>query len=429
MSSDAEERGNTGTGLLNAEEVARRLGIKRETVYAYVSRGLLHSRRDDGSRVSQFDPLEVERLANRSRRAPSRSQAPLMFKSALTIIHRGEPHYRGRNVRELAVTHTFEETAHLLWLGDLSEGTDVFEPDPAMVATMVEVGNSVPNETLPVEWLRVLLPVAATVDPMRHDLQTHSIVRSARTILPSVIEALPDQGGSTDVRLRLRDRVVPPPILAERLWSRLCSTPPTESLLRALNAILVLTADHDLATPSTLTARVAASYHTDIYSVLVAALHTGGGPIQGASSLAIESYLNTLSERTNMNRALGERLRQGHDLPGFGHRGYPDGDLRAALVLEMVAGSDASTHRVTKLRELLELQRRRGLPPPNIGFAIAALAYVAGMIRGAGEVIFSVARMAGWIAHAIEEYESGHTVPRQHSVYIGRPPAGSTFED
>jgi citrate synthase len=68
--------------------------------------------------------------------------------------------------------------------------------------------------------------------------------------------------------------------------------------------------------------------------------------------------------------------------------------------------------------------RRRALPEPNIDFALAVLADVAGMISGAGEAVFAVARAAGWIAHALEEYARESPL-RPRAVYTG-PPAGDT---
>jgi citrate synthase len=64
--------------------------------------------------------------------------------------------------------------------------------------------------------------------------------------------------------------------------------------------------------------------------------------------------------------------------------------------------------------------RRRALPEPNIDFALAVLADVAGMVSGAGEAVFAVARTAGWVAHALEEY--ARDVPlRPRAVYTGPP--------
>ena len=70
------------------------------------------------------------------------------------------------------------------------------------------------------------------------------------------------------------------------------------------------------------------------------------------------------------------------------------------------------------LDSVLAEMHRRALPEPNIDFALAVLASCAGMIRGAGEVIFAVARTAGWLAHALEEY-TARTPLRPRAVYTG----------
>jgi citrate synthase len=64
--------------------------------------------------------------------------------------------------------------------------------------------------------------------------------------------------------------------------------------------------------------------------------------------------------------------------------------------------------------------RRKSLPEPNIDFAVATLARVAGMVPGAGEAVFAVARTAGWIAHALEAY-AGDGPLRLRAVYTGPP--------
>ena len=48
--------------LLTAEEAAARLGIKRETLYAYVSRGRLRSVAVPGSRERHYRPEDIDGL-------------------------------------------------------------------------------------------------------------------------------------------------------------------------------------------------------------------------------------------------------------------------------------------------------------------------------------------------------------------------------
>src|ERR1043165_4740494 len=98
--------------LLSAAEAARRLGVKPETLYAYVSPGLLRRRRSPDGRRSWFEPAEVERLAGRSRQ-PSGQRARLLgIESSITSIEGDRYRYRGVDATELARDRRFEEVAH-----------------------------------------------------------------------------------------------------------------------------------------------------------------------------------------------------------------------------------------------------------------------------------------------------------------------------
>jgi citrate synthase len=59
------------------------------------------------------------------------------------------------------------------------------------------------------------------------------------------------------------------------------------------------------------------------------------------------------------------------------------------------------------VEEILRTTAERGLPQPNVDFALAAFARTAGMVRGSSEAIFALARVAGWIGHALEVYTGG----------------------
>jgi citrate synthase len=118
---------------------------------------------------------------------------------------------------------------------------------------------------------------------------------------------------------------------------------------------------------------------------------------------------------------VGGRLRRGERLRGFGHRLYPGGDPRARALLDRLRATAAGSPRLAVVEALLDATARRGLPEPNVDLALAALAHVAGMVRGAGEAIFAVARTAGWIAHALEEYDR-NTPIRPRAVYTGPAP-------
>ncbi len=118
------------------------------------------------------------------------------------------------------------------------------------------------------------------------------------------------------------------------------------------------------------------------------------------------------------------RLRRGERLPGIGHPLYPDGDPRAPALLALVRRAGGDGRRLRHVDAFLHASASRGLPAPNVDLGLAALAYVVDLVPGAGEVLFALARMAGWIAHAIEEYASPSTV-RPRAVYVGTRPGAA----
>jgi citrate synthase len=194
---------------------------------------------------------------------------------------------------------------------------------------------------------------------------------------------------------------------------------------------------------------VAASVRADPYAVVSAGLAAASGSLHGGASLAVEALLAEIarpgaerpagprrrsqqaererpaagSRRASQRagRVLGERLRRGERLRGFGHPLYPDGDPRAAHLLDRLRQAAGGSPRMAVVDALLAATRRRGLPPPNVDLALAALGHVAGMTRGAGEAIFAVARVAGWLAHALEEYDRATPI-RLRAVYTGPAP-------
>lgn len=102
--------------LLSTTEVARRLGVKPQTVYAYVSRGLLSPDAASSHRNSLFAADEVERVAAKARRPSSSGALEVVIETQLTSLDpEGRLHYRGRDVIELARFRSFEEVAGLLW--------------------------------------------------------------------------------------------------------------------------------------------------------------------------------------------------------------------------------------------------------------------------------------------------------------------------
>ncbi|HEY4866980.1 MAG TPA: citrate/2-methylcitrate synthase [Candidatus Dormibacteraeota bacterium] len=402
-------------GLLTAEEAAARLGVKPATLYAYVSRGQLRRERGPDGR-SRFALPDLDRLGRQGRRDRA-AGAELSIESALTAIEDGAIFYRGEDVFRLAVSRSFEEVAEFLWVGEFPE-TRAWESDPATVEHCTRVQDALPPAALPLDRLRVGVATAGALDPFRHDTSEPAVAVTGRRLIATLVDSLPALGGAAG-RLRVRPARPFSGSLAARLWTRLGEARPPRGGLEALNAALVLLADHDLSV-STLAARMAASIAADPYSVVGVGLSALGAAMQAVASLAAEDFLADVAGLQGASSAIGERLRRGDRLPGFGHRLYPAGDPRAPVLFRLLQATWEGDPRLAVVEEVVEATARRGLPAPNIDFMLAALVHLAGMRRGASEAIFGVARSAGWLAHAIEEYGRRASI-RPRAIYVGVP--------
>jgi citrate synthase len=411
---------------IGAGEAARRLGIKQASLYAYVSRGVLSRRRDPDSRTSLFDAAEIEQLARRGRSRRSRGGADLVIETGLTEISGDRLRFRGLDATVLAGQRSFEEVAGLLWTGSFGNGAAPWQATAEAVAAGTAAQAALPAGTLPLERLQVIVPALAAADPLRLQLDPPAVIAAARCLIAGMVDCLPEA--------RLGDRAGPGGAaglgarraggtregggsIAARLLSRLCPRPPAPGLRAALRAALVLLADHELAA-STLAARVAASVRADPYAVVGTGLGALGGALHGGASLAAEMMLGSASSAGDAPRVVRELLRRGERIPGFGHFVYQTGDPRAVMVLGLIRAAAPDSPQYAIADAVLAEARRRALPEPNIDFALAVLAGMAGMIPGASEAVFAVARTAGWLAHALEEY-ARRTPIRPRGVYTG----------
>jgi citrate synthase len=465
---------------LTAGEAARRLGVKPATLYAYVSRGILTRRKDPAGRTSRFDAGEIEDLARRGRPRRQAGAADIVVESALTEIDGAQFRYRGLDVIRLATRRPFEEVAEFLWTGAFPAHPDPWQARPEALAAGRAAQAALPARALPLERLQVIVPAVAATDPLRLQLDPPAVQAAARGLIASLVDCLPSPPAHPAASAAATSPAPPDPAppsdfatppdpnalscpvapsypdapsypavpptwavpsasaappasadpgdpdapIAERLWSSLSGRRPAPALLAALSAALVLLADHELAA-STLAARVAASVRADPYAVVATGLGAMGGALHGGASLGVENLLTAAGTPAGVPAVIRDLLRRGERVPGFGHFVYRGGDPRAALLLELIRAAAPRSRGLAVADAVQAEVSGRGLPGPNIDFAIAVLALVAGMTTGAGEAIFAVARTAGWTAHAMEEYVRA-TPLRPRAVYVGPAPREAT---
>ncbi|APU42574.1 citrate synthase [Streptomyces sp. TN58] len=408
-----------GGRRLSTREAARVLGVKPATVYAYVSRGQLASRRDPAGRGSSFDAAEVEALARRSRReAAAPAAGELSVRTALTLIEPDRFYFRGVDAVALASEYRFEEVAEWLWTGAPGRGARFTAPAEALEAARRAV-DALPAHSGPIDRLRVAVAAAAVADPLRFDLSEEAVLGSARCLIPTLVGALPAAGtaGRAPGTAPVGDDLI-----AHRLWSRLTPREPDRDALAVLDLALALLVDHDLAA-STLAVRVAASARAHPYAAVSAGLGALEGPLHGAAGRLAHRMLVEVLEQGGAAPVVAEYLRAGRRVPGLGHRLYQGEDPRAGALFARLEGLEQAAPALAAAREVAAVTARQGGLDPNVDLALAVLTVSCGMAAEAGETVFAVARTAGWIAHALEEYQERPLRMRPSGQYHGpRPP-------
>jgi len=377
---------------LTSEQALVALGTKPQSLYASVSRGRIRMKPDPKDpRKSLYSGDDVTRLAARAsgrRKAETVAAEAIrwgepVLPSAITTITGGRLYYRGRDAAKLAETATLEDIATLLW-----ESPDVDFGAPASSA----------------------VARASSIAPLRRGFAV--IADRAATDPPALGRALPvlraEANGIVGALAAGLGAAPQDGPLHERIavaWQR-------PEAADAIRRILVLLADHEL-NASTFAARVTASTGASLAAAVLTGLATVTGPLHGSAPASLLAVL-ALADREDPNAAVRLWLAQGRPLPTFGHRLYPDGDIRAKTLLEGTVLPPAFAAIASAAREMVGEE-------PNVDFALAVLAAVYDLPRGAPLLLFSIARSVGWLAHALEQLETGTLIrPRAH--YVGIAP-------
>ncbi len=406
-----------GWGLTTAE-VAEMLGIKRQTVYAYVSRGILHRQMALDGRTSLFDRAQVEEL-RLGRRPEQEGELRIMLATRLTRVADDGLWIRGRDLIELVKAGAgFVEVADLLWESRPGEVWPLSVPSgpaPTSDAATSERpgaarGGEVRGRQTLLDQLRSIIAAESSADALRHDLSPRSVRAAGRRAIVAMAN-----GVGSPVRPGL-DRGS----LAAVLWNRLTDRTARQGQVRAVDCCLALLADHGLAA-STFAARVAASVRADPYSVIGAGLGVLGGTLHGAASAEVHQLYLDADRRGDVAVAVGEAQRRGR-LPGFGHAVYRSQDPRYGVLMGQIVEAWSDDRRLQSVFRVRDVVGERSEEIPNIDLAIGALTYLADMAPDAGEALFGISRTSGWLAHAIEEYDEKPLRFRPRARYIGDSP-------
>ena len=383
------------TALLTSAQAAARLGVKPATLYAYVSRGLLVRHPSPDGRRSLFDPADLDRL---ERRSAGRHGAPsdVIVGSELALVDPAERSlwYRGIDALQLAREQTFEDVCALLWA---SRSSDPWHADAATSRVAAKSQTGLGRGVSPVDRLSVCAS-AITATHLR---------TGPRELMACLVDVLPAAQASGDDRF------------AVRLWTKL--------------------------TPRRRDRRMDPRPRRNAFAALRAAPHERvarrARRRAGRSPARVERRVGDLRDGRPDRCVRGDRVgtREGGvgrvDARGRRARSRRvDGGLLARSVPhgrpanERPARRSSPTSRPTRSpsrNALSDELRRRGADHPTASYAAAVLAWAGGMRPGSGAVIARLANIAGWIAHALEEYRLP-TPYRPRLAYTGPAPQSGT---
>jgi citrate synthase len=378
---------------ISAAEAQVRLGVRPQTLYAYVSRGQVQVRpHPDDSRRSLYRAADVDALA--ARKGRSRKLADVasgaiawgepVLASAITTVRAGRFYYRGQDAALLSGDHTLEAIARLLLGEDRAPADSAQRPTPPDYPDLRQ------------RLFYALADRAAQAPPMLGSSASAGAVEAA-TLLQIVADAVAGTRCASHIHERLA-----------QAWGA-DPTGPAADLIRRM---LVLVADHEL-NASTFAARVTASTGASLAASVLAGLTALSGPRHGGLSAVVTRF--AAEARVHGEReAVQNRLIEGRYLPGFGHPLYPQGDIRAATLLDRFEVP-------SPFAELRAVAKDVSGAEPNIDFAMVAACAASGLPEDAPFAIFATARCAGWIAHAIEQGQSNKLI-RPRARYIGPDP-------
>ena len=368
---------------MTTEEALALLGTKPQTLYANVSRGRIRAKPDPADpRRSLYQADDVKRLAERHagrRQAEAVAAGTIrwgdpVLPTAISTITGERLFYRGRDAVKLAERATLEEVAALLWDTDVVNVRPGGADDDARVAAAFAGLAARVVTDLPALKRKPFILRAEAADVL-------STVAAALAPWP---EAVP---------------------LHERLalgWKKPEAAEP-------IRKALVLAAEHELNV-SAFAARVTASSGAALSAATLSGLATLTGPRHGGAWTSVTRLVQqTVS--LGVREAIRDMLSSEGVVRAFGHRLYPHGDPRAKALMASFEASAVYGALAAAGEELLG-------EPINIDFVLAALAETFRLPDDAPLVIFALSRTTGWLAHALEETETGHLI-RPRARYTG----------
>ena len=329
--------------------------------------------------------------------------------------------YHGYNIHDLASTTSFEEIAHLLWFGRLPDKTELanlklhLAEERTLPTPVLQVLRALPTRAEPMDVLRTAVSAWGADSIKGKPTIDQAIALTARfPVFLAAFQRLRHGQQPLESRPELGH--------AANYLYLLTGKTPEEQHVKALDAYLVLLADHGM-NASTFTARVVASTESDIVSAVVAAIGALKGPLHGGAPSKVQDMLRAIGTIERAESWLRSAVARGDRLMGFGHRVYKTEDPRAEELRELARLADPEEFILARRVEELALAILQEQKPgrrlyTNVEFYSAALLASVGLPGDLFTPTFAVSRAAGWTAHVLEQVGNNRLI-RPEADYTG----------
>ena len=389
------------TCLISASEASLRLGVTRQTLYSYVSRGLLKAFPGEDHRESLYSAAAVDHLATdrkRGRKPKEIAKATLdwglpVLESRLTLIQGGRLYYRGYDAVNLAQASSVEDLAALLW--------DVPRDDAFGSLVAGSSASLKPPTERPFRTESLLVDFAATTyddDTAEWQEDRSRLAAGCGALVRNLLACL----------LNTPPSATPIHLQCAQAWKL------DDEGADLVRMALILSADHEL-NASSFTARCVASTGASVRASIIGGLAALSGSRHGGMTTLAEALWHNIMAQGDPLAASRRILAAGGLTPGFGHPLYPDGDIRAKVILERVA------RRLPEAIGIMDAVTSLTGRHPSLDFALVALRRSLNLPEGMAFGLFALGRSIGWTAQALEQRFDG-TLIRPRAIYVGPAP-------
>ena len=363
-------------------------------------------------------------------------------KSAITFIDgdAGILRYRGYPIEQLAEKSTFLEVSYLLIYGELPTSdelasfTNKIERHTLLHEDLKRFFDGFPRNAHPMPVVSSAVNALSayyqdSLDPLDHDQVELSTIRLLAKLPTIAAYAYKKSVGQPflypDNSLSLVENFL-------RMTFGFPAEPykPDPEIIRALDMLLILHADHE-QNCSTSTVRLVGSSQANLFTSISGGINALWGPLHGGANQSVLEMLEGIRSADGDVHDFVRKVKNREDgvkLMGFGHRVYKNYDPRARIVKEQAdkilgkLGGDDELLDITKTLEEVALTDdyfvERKLYP-NVDFYTGVIYRAMGFPTRMFTVLFALGRLPGWIAHWREMHTEPNKIGRPRQIYTG----------